>query len=107
MPGFPIKKAHFENRLPNKLRVLVKYRMLIIDEIGYLPMDIQGVNLFFQLIARQYEKKSTLFTSNKTFSQWNEVFANVTIASDILDRLLYPCTVINTKSESYRLKGRA
>ena len=50
-----LKKAHFENRLPDKLRTLGKYKMLIIDEIGYLPMDIQGANLFFQLIARRYE----------------------------------------------------
>lgn len=80
--------------------------MLIIDEIGYLPMDIQGANLFFQLIARRYEKTSTVFTSNKTFSQWNEVFADVTIASAILDRVLHHCTVINIKGESYRLKER-
>ncbi len=101
-----LKKAHFENRLPDKLKVLSKYRMLIIDEIGYLPMDIQGANLFFQLIARRYEKTSTVFTSNKTFSQWNEVFADVTIASAILDRVLHHCTVINIKGESYRLKER-
>lgn len=56
-----LKKAHFENRLPDKLKILAKYRMLIIDEIGYLPMDIQGANLFFQLIARRYEKTSTVF----------------------------------------------
>ncbi len=101
-----LKKAHFENRLPDKLKVLSKYRMLIIDEIGYLPMDIQGANLFFQLIARRYEKASTVFTSNKTFSQWNEVFSDVTIASAILDRVLHHCTVINIKGESYRLKER-
>lgn len=69
-------------------------------------MDIQGANLFFQLIARRYEKTSTVFTSNKTFSQWNEVFADVTIASAILDRVLHHCTVINIKGESYRLKER-
>ena len=101
-----LKKAHFENRLPDKLKILARYRMLIIDEIGSLPMDIQGANLFFQLIARRYEKTSTVFTSNKTFSQWNEVFANVTIASAILDRVLHHCTVINIKGESYRLKER-
>ena len=56
-----LKKAHFENRLPDKLKILAKYRMLIIDEIGYLPMDIQGANLFFQLIARRYEKTSNVF----------------------------------------------
>ena len=101
-----LKKAHFENRLPDKLKILAKYRMLIIDEIDYLPMDIQGANLFFQLIVRRYEKTSTVFTSNKTFSQWNEVFADVTIASAILDRVLHHCTVINIKGESYRLKER-
>ena len=101
-----LKKAHYENRLPEKLRVLVRYKVLIIDEIGYLPMDIQGANLFFQLIAKRYEKASTIFTSNKTFSQWNEVFADLTIASAILDRVLHHCNVINIKGESYRLKER-
>jgi DNA replication protein DnaC len=101
-----LKKAHYENRLTDKLRILGKYRLLIIDEIGYLPMDIQGANLFFQLITRRYEKVSTIFTSNKTFSQWNEVFADLTIASAILDRILHHCTVINIKGESYRLKER-
>jgi DNA replication protein DnaC len=101
-----MKKAHFENRLPDKLKALARYRLLIIDEIGYLPMDIQGANLFFQLIARRYEKTSTIFTSNKTFSQWNDVFADVTIASAILDRVLHHCTVIHIKGESYRLKER-
>lgn len=101
-----LKKSHYENRLPEKLKSLVRYRVLIIDETGYLPMDIQGANLFFQLIAKRYEKASTIFTSNKTFSQWNEVFADVTIASAILDRVLHHCTVINIKGESYRLKER-
>ena len=84
-----LKRAHFENRLPDKLKIFGKYKILIIDEIGYLPMDIQGANLFFQLIARRYEKVSTVFTSNKTFSQWNEIFADMTIASAILDRILH------------------
>lgn len=101
-----LKKSHYENRLPDKLRTLSRFRLLIIDEIGYLPMDLQGANLFFQLIARRYEKTSTIFTSNKTFSQWNEVFADVTIASAILDRVLHHATVINIKGESYRLKER-
>ena len=101
-----LKKAHFENHLPDKLRALGRYKLLIIDEIGYLPMDIQGSNLFFQLIARRYEKASTIFTSNKTFSQWNDIFADVTIASAILDRVLHHCSVIHIKGESYRLKER-
>jgi DNA replication protein DnaC len=101
-----LKRAHFENRLPDKLKILSKYRLLVIDEIGYLPMDIQGANLFFQLIARRYEKVSTVFTSNKMFSQWNEIFSDITIASAILDRVLHHCTVVNIRGESYRLKER-
>ena len=69
-------------------------------------MDIQGANLFFQLIARRYEKVPTVFTSNKPFSQWNKVFADVTIVSAILDRVLHHCTVVNIKGGSYRLEER-
>jgi DNA replication protein DnaC len=101
-----LKKAHFENRLPERLRFLGKFKLLIIDEIGYLPMDIAGANLFFQLIARRYEKTSTIFTSNKTFSQWNDIFSDVTIASAVLDRVLHHCSVVHIKGESYRLKER-
>jgi len=101
-----LNKAHYENRLAERLKNYARYKVLIIDEIGYLPMDIQGANLFFQLIAKRYEKNSTILTSNKMFSQWNEVFADLTIASAILDRILHHCTVINIKGESYRLKER-
>jgi len=101
-----LKRSHFENRLHEKMKWFARYKLLIIDEIGYLPMDIQGANLFFQLIAKRYEKASTIFTSNKPFSQWNEVFSDVTIASAILDRVLHHSTVINIKGESYRLKER-
>jgi DNA replication protein DnaC len=101
-----LKRSHFENRLHEKMKWFARYKLLIIDEIGYLPMDIQGANLFFQLIAKRYEKVATIFTSNKPFSQWNEVFSDVTIASAILDRVLHHSTVINIKGESYRLKER-
>lgn len=101
-----LNRAHYENKLSERLKVLSKYKVLIIDEIGYLPMDIQGANLFFQLIAKRYEKASTILTSNKAFSQWNDIFSDVTIASAILDRVLHHCTVINIKGESYRLKER-
>lgn len=101
-----LKKAHSENRLAERLKNFARYKVLIIDEIGYLPMDINGANLFFQLIAKRYEKTSTIFTSNKMFSQWNEVFSDLTIASAILDRILHHCTVVNIKGESYRLKER-
>lgn len=101
-----LNKAHYENRLQERLKNYAKYKVLIIDEIGYLPMDIQGANLFFQLIAKRYEKNTTIFTSNKAFSSWNEVFSDITIASAILDRILHHCQVISIKGESYRLKER-
>ncbi|MDR2598960.1 MAG: IS21-like element helper ATPase IstB [Oscillospiraceae bacterium] len=101
-----LNKAHFENRLQERLKNYAKYRVLIIDEIGYLPMDIQGANLFFQLITKRYEKNTTIFTSNKAFSNWNEVFSDITIASAILDRILHHCQVISIKGDSYRLKER-
>ena len=96
-----LKKAHFESRLPDKLKTLGKYKLLIIDEIGYLPMDIQGANLFFQLIARRYEKVSTVFTSNKIFSQWNEVFA----ASAILGFITAPSSTSKAKATASRSAG--
>lgn len=101
-----LNKAHFENRLSDRLKNFAKYKVLIIDEIGYLPMDIEGANLFFQLIAKRYEKNTTIFTSNKAFSAWNEVFSYITIASAILDRILHHCQIVSIKGESYRLKER-
>jgi DNA replication protein DnaC len=101
-----LRKAHYENRLAERLKHFAKYKVLIIDEIGYLPLDINGANMFFQLVAKRYEKNSTILTSNKMFSQWNEVFSDLTIASAILDRILHHCSVINIKGDSYRLKER-
>ena len=101
-----LKKAYFENKLAQKIKQYAKFKLLIIDEIGYLPMDIDGANLFFQLIAKRYEKSSTIFTSNRSFSNWGEIFSDTTIAAAILDRILHHCTVINIQGESYRLKER-
>lgn len=101
-----LNRAHYENKLEIKLKTLSKYKLLIIDEIGYLPFDRQGANLFFQLISKRYEKNSIILTSNKGFGDWGEIFSDNVIASAILDRLLHHCTVINIKGESYRLKER-
>ncbi|RKY29239.1 MAG: ATP-binding protein [Candidatus Omnitrophota bacterium] len=101
-----LNKAQYENNLTTKLKTLSKYKLLVIDEIGYLPFDKQGANLFFQLISKRYEKNSIILTSNKSFSDWGEIFGDNVIASAILDRLLHHCTVINIKGESYRLKDR-
>lgn len=101
-----LNKAQHENTLHVKLKTLSKYKVLIIDEVGYLPIDKQGANLFFQLISRRYEKNSTILSSNKGFADWADVFGDNIIASAILDRLLHHSTTINIKGESYRLKDR-
>lgn len=101
-----LNKAQHENTLNLKLKTLSKYKVLIIDEVGYLPIDKQGANLFFQLISRRYEKHSIILSSNKGFADWADVFGDNIIASAILDRLLHHSTTINIKGESYRLKDR-
>lgn len=99
-------KALYENRLEERLKVLTQPKLLIIDEIGYIPIDRQGANLFFQLISRRYERGSILLTSNQSLGAWGEVFGDTVIASAILDRLLHHATTINIKGESYRLKEK-
>jgi len=98
--------AYRENRLESWLRHYSKYKLLIIDEIGYLPIDKLGANLFFQLIARRYEKNSTIITTNQPFSKWAEVFDDSVIAAAILDRLLHHSIIINITGKSYRTKDK-
>ena len=101
-----LNKAHFENKLEQRIKHYSKYQLLIIDEIGYLPVDKQGANLFFQLIAKRYEKHSTIITTNMNFSKWGEVFSDNIIANAILDRLLHHSSVININGNSYRIKDK-
>jgi len=101
-----LKKANREGVLEKKLRDLTRYKLLIIDEMGYLPFDEEGAHCFFQLISKRYEKSSVIFTSNKSYGQWGEIFQDNVIASAVLDRILHHCTTINIKGESYRLKDR-
>lgn len=101
-----LNKAHFENKLSQRIKHFCKYQLLIIDEIGYLPVDKQGANLFFQLIAKRYEKHSTIITTNMTFNKWGEVFSDNTLANAILDRLLHHSTIVNINGNSYRIKDK-
>lgn len=101
-----LTKAHAEGRLEERLKLLVQPKLLIVDEIGYLPIDRLGANLFFQLVSRRYERGSILITSNQSLSGWGEVFGDRIIATAILDRLLHHSTVVNIKGESYRLKEK-
>ena len=102
-----LNKAHSENRLEVRLKHFAKYKLLIIDEIGYLPVDKQGANLFFQLIAKRYEKNSTIITTNQVFGKWAEVFSDATLANAILDRLLHHSHIVKITGPSYRLKDVA
>lgn len=99
-------KAYAENRLEEKLKFYCLPRLLIIDEIGYIPIDRQGAHLFFQLISRRYEKGSILLTSNQSFGHWGEIFGDQVIATAILDRLLHHSIVVNIRGESYRLREK-
>lgn len=99
-----LKKSHLENRLEQRIRHFTTYSVLIIDEVGYLPLDIEASNLLFQLIAKRYERKSTVITTNKSFSEWGEVFGDNVLANAILDRLLHHSKVFTIKGRSYRTK---
>ena len=101
-----LKTANQEGMLEKKLRDLMKYKVLIIDEIGYLPFDEEGAHCLFQLISRRYEKSSMILTSNKSYGEWGEIFKDQIIAAAVLDRILHNSTTINIRGESYRLKER-
>lgn len=100
-----LKAAHAENRLEAKLKTYAKYRVLIIDEIGYLPLAADDAKMFFQLIDKRYEKKSTIFTTNASFQSWIDIFQGPMIANAIVDRVLHHAMVINIVGHSYRLKN--
>lgn len=99
-----LKLAYQENRLEPMLKNYLRYKLLIIDEIGYLPIDNLGSNLFFQLISRRYEKKSIIVTTNIPLSKWGQTFSNPTIANAILDRLVHHSEIFKISGKSYRMK---
>jgi len=96
-----------DDSLDSQFLALSKCKLLIIDELGYLPYERQQATLIFQLVARRYERLATIVTTNKGFAQWGEVFGgDQAVASAILDRLLHHAAVFNIRGASYRLKGR-
>jgi DNA replication protein DnaC len=101
-----LMKAFNENRLDRTLQQLSYPKVLIIDEIGYLPLSNTEASLFFRLVARRYEHASLIVTSNKSFLDWGEVFNDPILATAVLDRLLHSSTTLNIKGESYRLKEK-
>jgi transposase len=101
-----LRRAQAENRLEWLLAQWITPKLLVVDELGYLPMSREEANLFFRLVARRYERASLIITSNKSFIDWGEVFGDQVLATAILDRLLHHSCTINIKGESFRLKEK-
>ena len=97
-----LTKAHADGRLEEKLVQLSKPKLLIIDELGYLPIDIDGARLLFQVIADSYERRSVIFTSNLEFSRWGDVFGDGDMAAAVIDRIVHHGRIIRFHGESYR-----
>ena len=101
-----LTRAAGQGRLEERLKLYTVPRLLLIDEIGYLPIDRAGANLFFQLISRRYERGPVILTSNQSFGSWGEVFGDRVIATAILDRVLHHAITISIRGNSYRLKDK-
>jgi DNA replication protein DnaC len=99
-------RAYREGRLDRRLRIYLAPKVLVIDEMGYLPLDDLGATIFFQLVSARYERGSIILTSNKSYGDWGSIFGDPIIATAILDRLLHHSTTVNIRGNSYRLKDR-
>jgi DNA replication protein DnaC len=94
------------NRLPQPLQALCRPQLLILDEMGYFTLDKRAAQFLFQLVSRRYQKGSILLTSNKSFADWGDIFADAVLASALLDRLLHQAVTVNIRGSSYRLKDK-
>jgi DNA replication protein DnaC len=99
-----LSKAHAEGRLPDQLGFYAKPKLLVIDELGYLPLERASAHVFFQLVTRRYERGSILLTTNQPVTEWGHVFGDEMIAAAVLDRLLHHSHTLVIHGESYRLK---
>ena len=99
-------RAHGDGRLEERLGLYAKPKLLIVDELGYLPFEPNAAHLFFQLVSRRYERGSMLITSNRSVGEWGNVFGDPVVATAILDRLLHHSHVITIRGDSYRLREK-
>ena len=95
-----------EDRLSHRLQALARPKLVILDEMGYFPLDRLAAQFLFQLVSRRYGKTSLIVTSNKSYGEWGDIFADQVLASAILDRLLHHSTTINIRGQSYRLREK-
>jgi len=100
-----LEKAEREGNLQLRIRFLTRNSLMIVDEIGYLPLTKAGANLFFQLVNARYEKGAMILTSNRAFKEWGEIFGDNVVAAALLDRLLHHAVVIKIEGNSYRLRA--
>lgn len=101
-----LRTAEAAGRFNRQLAAYLRPAVLVVDEVGYLPLDRAEANMVFQLVSRRYERGSMIITSNKSFAEWGSVLGDEVLASAILDRLLHHCNVVNINGPSYRLKDR-
>ncbi len=101
-----LSKAETEGQLAERLAFYAKPKLLVVDELGYLPFEKRSAHLFFQLIARRYEKGAMIITTNQVVTQWGTVFGDEVLAAAILDRLLHHSFTLMIQGESYRLKQK-
>lgn len=102
-----LEEAQAAGKLGHRLKTLTYPALLVVDEIGYLPISHTGAMLFYQLMARRYETASTVLTSNKSFEEWGQVFGDDVMAAALIDRLLHHCHVVNIRGNSYRMRHHA
>lgn len=102
-----LAKAEREGQLRERIRYLCRAALLVVDEIGYLPVVPGGGNLFFQLVNARYERGAMILTSNRGFAEWGDVFGDPVVATALLDRLLHHAVVIQIEGASYRLRQHA
>nr|MBA2305707.1 ATP-binding protein [Acidobacteriota bacterium] len=99
-----LEEAQASGRLHQRLKVLTHPALLVVDEIGYLPITRTGAMLFFQLMARRYEHASTVLTSNKGFEEWGDIFSDDIMAAALIDRLVHHCHIVTVRGNSYRMR---
>ena len=99
-----LEEAKTTGQLGRRLKILTYPSLLVIDEIGYLPVSQTGAMLFFQLINRRYERASTVLTSNKGFEEWGQILGDEVMAAALIDRLLHHCHIVNIRGSSYRMR---
>lgn len=102
-----LEEAQQAGRLTHRLKTLIFPALLVVDEIGYLPITRTGAMLFFQLMSRRYETGSTILTSNKSFDEWGEVLGDEVMAGALIDRLVHHCHIVNIRGNSYRMRQHA